>query len=293
MPAEKLTIRDAVAKGATYLKEKGMETPRLDAELLVGEALGLDRLQLYLRMDQPLNEDERLRARELLRRRAAHEPVAYILGRREFRSRDFEVKPGVLIPRPETELLVEHSETNLARRFPDCGGAWRVLEFGVGCGAIGISLAADLPGVHVVGTDISEPAVAMARSNAVRHGVADRIEFRVQPDFAGIEGGFHCLVANPPYIARKDAPAMTRDVIGYEPEVALFAEDDGQYWINYLLATAPPLLVEGGFFACEFGYAMEDRVADAARALGWSDVEIHRDYVGIERHIIATRPPTQ
>lgn len=282
MTGKLLTIGEVVMRAAEYLARHGVETARLDAELLIGHALGLTRLQVYLERDRPMTEAERERARELVRRRAAREPVAYILGKREFRSREFEVTPAVLIPRPETELLVEHALTELERHFGR-GQPLRVLEFGVGCGAIAVSLAAEMPEVEVVATEASPAAAEVARRNAERHGVADRVEVRVQPDFEGIAGPFHALVSNPPYVAESEAATLPPDVVRYEPHQALFGGPDGMRWIEWLMDEGPKRLVAGGFMLFEIGSTQGELVRRAAAVRGLTLEAILPDYAGLPR----------
>ncbi|MBX7244449.1 MAG: peptide chain release factor N(5)-glutamine methyltransferase [Candidatus Sumerlaeaceae bacterium] len=286
MPDKLLTVRECIARSAHYLREKGVGTARLDAELLVGTSTGMDRLQLYLNMDRPLDTGERDRARDLLRRRAAREPMAYILGHREFRSREFEVSPAVLIPRPETELLVDYTIEHLIARFPDANGAYRILELGAGSGAICVSLAAELPGFHIVATEISGAAAEVARRNAARHGVTDRIDFRVQGDFAGIEGPFHAVVSNPPYVSNADAREMEPEVRDHEPHAALFSGNDGLDAIRFLLGSAGTFLVPDGFLIIECGFGQAPTISELARASGWLQNRVYKDYAGIERFVL-------
>jgi release factor glutamine methyltransferase len=280
-----LTVGGVVARAAEFFRGKGIASARLDSELLVGEALGLDRLGVYMNMDKPVSAAERDRARELVRRRGQREPVAYILGRREFHSRDFAVGPGVLVPRPETELLVDLAIEKIRSRFgklPEC----RVLEFGAGSGAICVSIAADLPQVRVVATEISAAALDFARRNAERHGVADRIEFRLQPDFAGIEGPFQALVANPPYVNPADKPAVSPEVMLHEPQVAVFADDAGMALVRQVARDGLPLLAADGFALVEIGAGQDDRAEAAASGIGYSRVEVLPDYAGIPRIVL-------
>jgi release factor glutamine methyltransferase len=233
-----------------------------------------------------MSDEERGRARDLVRRRASHEPVAYILGRREFRSREFEVAPAVLIPRPETELLVERAAMELAARFPDAAGEYRVLELGAGSGAIAVSLAAELPGCHVLATELSGAAAEVARRNAQRHGVAERVEIRVQGDFGGIGGKFHAVVSNPPYIAETDAGTLSPDVARYEPHEALFAGPDGMACIEFLIRESPRLLFPGGFLLMEIGFGMTAGVSGCAEKHGLRVEAVGKDFAGIERMVL-------
>ncbi len=286
---ERLTIDEVVKRAAQYLADKGSPTARLDAELLLGHVLGMTRLQLYLDRERPLHEEELSRMRELVRRRAQHEPVAYIVGHKEFFGRDFRVTPAVLIPRPETELLVETVLHELASRFP-AAATWRVLEFGAGSGAIAVTLAAENERVHVVATELSPAAAEIARENAERHGVASRVEIRVQSDFAGLADPFHALVSNPPYVAEADSASLPPDVRDFEPDEALFGGPDGMRWIEWLLRNSRELLEpRGGFLALEIGAGMSERVHEAGQGQGWQVAKIVPDYAGIERVVVLNR----
>lgn len=282
-----LTVREAIAKGAEFLRNKGVDSARLDAELLVGEATGMNRLQLYLNLDRPLNEPERDRARELLRRRGLREPVAYILGKREFRSREFQVSPAVLIPRPETELLVEQAEQELSKRFAQAEGQYRLLELGAGSGAICVSLAADLANAHIIATEISPQAAEVARQNAQHYGVESRIDLRVQNDFRGITGPFHAIVSNPPYVPEADRPTLSPEVGKYEPAQALFAPDEGTAVLRQLLRQAPGLLLPEGFLLCEIGFGQSARLRTIAEEESMQVEAFLPDYAGIERMMLA------
>lgn len=284
-----LTIREAIAKAADFFRSKGIDTARLDAELMVGKATGMDRLKLYLNMDRPLDGGERERARELLRRRASREPVAYILGQKEFRSREFLVNPAVLIPRPETELLVDRAEEELERRFPEAKGLYRILEFGIGSGAIAVSLAADLSQARIVATEISEDAAKVARENALKHCVHHAVDVRIQADFAGIEGPFHALVSNPPYVDEADKPTLAPEVRDHEPGQALFAEDSGLRHYHFLAREAHRLLHDNGFLLCEVGAGHAPTVAKIGEQNNLREPQLIRDYAGIERIVLLTK----
>lgn len=284
---EALIVRDALAKGADFLAGKGVATPRLDAELLLGQVVGLDRLGLYLNFDRPLNGKEREQARELLRRRGLREPVAYILGRKEFHSREFNVDRRVLIPRPETELLVDAVIEELKRRFAgEEEGGFRILELGVGSGAIAVTLAAELPKATVVATEISPGAAEVARANGERHGVSERIDIRLQPDFSGLQPPFHAVVSNPPYVNPADRETLSPDVREYEPSEALFAGEEGLAIYRQLLRETPPLLVAGGFLAVEIGQGQREAIASVAGERGLAVERVVNDYAGIERVLI-------
>lgn len=277
-----LTIAGVIAKSAAYLAERGSTSPRLDAELLLAHALGTTRLGLYLDSHRPLNAEELARMRELLKRRGRHEPVAYILGRKEFYGRDFVVTPAVLVPRPETECLVEHVLGQLQQRFgPEA--PLDVLEFGTGSGAVAITLALNRRSLRVISTEISPAAAAIARQNAASHGVQDRVSILVQGDFEGVTGPFHAVVANPPYVAECEAECLPPDVRDYEPAEALFGGPDGLRWITWLLEHSAALLAPEGFLAMEIGAGMAERVRREAERRDWAVEAIVPDYHGLER----------
>ena len=284
-----LTLGEVIIRTTDFFRGKGIVTPRLDAELLVGEVLGMDRLQVYLNFDRPMQESEMARARELVRRRAGHEPVAYILGRREFFGRSYEVNPAVLIPRPETELLVEAALGALRDERWSGEAELRVLEFGVGSGVIAVSLAAEEARVQVVATEISPAAAEVARRNAERHGVSDRVTVLVQGDFEGVGDGFHVLAANPPYVDPADKATMMPDVINHEPHEALFADNEGYAAIEQVLAAAPGLLATGGSVIMEVGAGQMGKTKAIAGAAGLGRLSVTKDYAGIERILVAKK----
>jgi release factor glutamine methyltransferase len=206
----------------TYLGDHGSTSARLDSELLCAQALGLRRLDLYLQFDRPLDEQELSAIRELVRRRGKGEPVAYITGQREFYGRGYAVTRDVLVPRPETETLVERALAALRGRTTE---GVRVADLGTGSGCIAISLAAELPGIEVIATDISAPALEVARSNAERLGVA--VTFAEGSWADGLSGHFDLIVSNPPYVTTGELESVDRDVRDFEPHGALLGGDGG------------------------------------------------------------------
>ena len=275
------TIRSVLAWARGYLQAKGSPSPRLDAELLLAHALAKDRMHLYLDLDRPLLEGELASYRNLLKRRGEREPVAYILGHREFYSRDFAVNGNVLIPRPETEILVEKA-VELA---PESG---EVFEIGVGSGAVIVSILLERPDLRGCGTDISEAAIAVARENARVHGVEDRLRLETGDLFEGFSGKFPVIVANPPYVSFGDASLLQEDVLRYEPAQALFAGNDGLDIIRRIVAQASGHLVPGGRLIMEIGHAQRG----AVEKLIWENGELKllqwiRDLAGSDRAVIA------
>lgn len=280
-----ITARVILAKTIDFFTAKEIPSARLDAEILLASVLDYDRLRLYMNLDRPMNETELDRARELVRRRAAFEPVAYILGRKEFAGRDFVVRPGVLIPRPDTEILVEEAARELRTRFENADQVY-ILEFGIGSGAISVSLMAEDNRVRVVATEINETAALTARENATAHGVADRLDIRLQPDFVNIDGPFHAIVSNPPYIDPADKSTLARDIIDHEPHEALFAENAGLHWYETLAAVASRMLLPDGFIAVEIGHNQRSAVENIFREHGLTIVRTVQDYGQNDRVII-------
>jgi release factor glutamine methyltransferase len=244
-------------------KKEGLATPRLDAELLLAEALATDRVGLYTHFDQPLQPGELARFKELIRRRLRREPVAYILGEREFWSLPLRVTPDVLIPRPETETLVAEALRILA---PPEGKDFHILEIGTGSGAISIALARELPAAKVVATDLSPKALAIAEENAERSGVRERIQFLPGNLFDPVEKGdaFDLIVTNPPYIPRGQFPSLMPEVRDYEPKVALDGGKDGLDFFRRVLPAVDKYLRPGGWFLAEMGAGQDRQILEIA-----------------------------
>jgi len=272
------SVREALGAAVDGLAAAGVEDPRLDAELLLGEAMGRDRAAL---MAEPSAEVPPAAARqfgEMVRRRLRREPVAYILGRKGFRRLELEVDPRVLIPRPETELLVE-----LALELRPA----RVLDVGTGSGAIALAVADELPEAEVTATDTSPPALEVARVNAQRLGLSDRVRF-VEGTLADDERGWDLILANLPYVAERDWASLQPEVTRYEPREALLAGPDGLDAYRALIPGCAPHLSRyaeqrRGALAVEVGAGQAPAVAELMRAAGFGEVEVRRDLAGIER----------
>jgi release factor glutamine methyltransferase len=247
---------------------------RLDAQLLLAHILGVTRARLVSHPEAPCGAQDAARYDELLGRRAAGEPLAYLVGHREFWSLDLAVGPAVLVPRPETELLVERA---LARGPATAG---RVADLGTGSGAVALALASERPHWHVVATDISPAALAVARSNAVALGLA-HVEFRLGDWYAALAGElFDMLVSNPPYVAAAD-PALL--LLQHEPQLALTPGADALASLRTLAAGAAAHLVLGGWLLLEHGAGQGPQVRDALVLAGFRHVRSHRDLAGHER----------
>lgn len=289
------TILEILRWTTGHFRDKGVSEPRTSAEVLLAHALGLSRLDLYLRHDQPLTPEELARFKVFVLRRRTGEPVAYITGHKEFWSLDFKVTPAVLIPRPETETLV----ASVLEVFPQktvnskqkTGIEWG-LEVGVGSGALIIALARELPQVRWVGVDISGPALAVARENAARHGVADRISFLRGNLLSALKAGsrFHLLVANLPYVPRPVWEELPKDIKEFEPREALLGGTDGLDLIRPLVQAAPGILQPRGWLALEVADGMAPKVTEVMEKSGeYEQVEKIPDYLGIQRVIRARR----
>ena len=290
--AEKyLTLGQAVLRGARFLSAAGIESARLDAEVLLRHVLGLQSEQFYLSTERRLGEEEQAGFVIALRRRSEHEPMAYITGRKEFWSRDFLVAPAVLIPRPETEILVEVG-LEIARRAQVESGL-RIIDVGTGSGAVAVTLAKELPQAEIAATDISAAALQIARENAERHGVADKIRFLEGDLFGalGKEGSiFHLVVCNPPYVGKADLAALPPEIRSWEPTAALDGGIDGLDYYRRLVAEAHRHLAVGGHAVLEIGAEM---AGDVSRLFDEADcyaaVSVYQDYAGNDRVISARK----
>jgi release factor glutamine methyltransferase len=268
-----------------FFRRECLATPRLDAEVLLAETLGVDRVGLYTHFDQPLQPEELARFKKWIRRRLQHEPMAYIIGKREFWSLTFKVTPDVLIPRPETEILVAEALKVLScpeqteRNF-------RILEIGTGSGAISVALAKELPSASLVATDLSEKALSIAQENALRHGVRERIHFLQGDLFGPLEKGsaFELIITNPPYIAHDDFPSLSPEVRDFEPRVALDGGKDGLTFFRKVLPRVGEFLSPEGWFLAEIGAGQEQKIRQMAQGNPeLASCDFVPDLAGIER----------
>jgi release factor glutamine methyltransferase len=270
-------------RAAAFLAARGVESARLEAEVLLADALGSDRGRLYL--ERAVSEAVRLRFAELLDRRGRREPLQHLRGRQEFFSRDFVVDPCVLIPRPETERLIE-TVLGLLRPIERP----RILDVGTGSGVIAVTLALELPDARIFATEVSAAALDVAKENARRLGVGERIEFRsgdlVAP-FAGER--FDLVVSNPPYVPSEEIAGLSPEVRDHEPRVALDGGADGLEFYRRLAACVDGVLAERGWLAVEIGFGQGDAVRRIFSQSGAPAVEVERDLEGIERVVVVRR----
>jgi release factor glutamine methyltransferase len=283
-------LLDVSRKAAGVLGERGFGAARLEAEVLLAGVLGLKRLDLYLQHDRPLLPEELERYRAAVRRRLKHEPVQYILGTAAFRNLNLRVDRRVLIPRPETELLAGAVLDWSKMR----GRRGAVLDIGTGSGAIALSLAGEGEFVTVVASDASGDALDVARDNAARLGLSDRIEFREGSLFNVVRDGerFDIIVSNPPYVAELERASLAADVVEHEPAAALFAGADGLAVIGGIVAGAPPRLERGGLLALEIGAGQGQAVLELMERTGrYVAPRVERDLAGRDRMALAEMPP--
>jgi release factor glutamine methyltransferase len=279
------TRRASLKEAVALMKEAGLDTPVLDARLIVQHALGVGWETLFLKEDQPLADDERLRLEQELGRRAAHEPVSRIVGRRHFWTLDLIVSPDTLDPRPDTETLVE---AVLAAR-PDRSPAYRMLDFGTGTGALLLALLAEYPAASGIGIDCSAGALAVASVNARDHGLEPRAAFRLGNWGQAVEGIFDLIVSNPPYIRQGDLAGLPRDVRDYDPVLALDGGADGLDAYRALLPAIPALLAPQGLAVVEIGEGQGDSVTAIAAESGLTLVGRRNDLGGVQRALSFAR----
>ena len=294
MRKEDMTVRQALQEGAALLSQMGIESARLDAELLLGKALGCLREKLYLDYEMVLGISVKDLYYSLLERRARREPLCYIIGRREFWSLDLYITPEVLVPRPETELLVEVTlalAKELNKNHPI-----KILDLGTGSGAIAVSLAKELSDVEIWATDLSARALEVARTNVLRHGVEEKIHFLQGDAFGPVRGQlkfFDLVVSNPPYVRRREFKNLPPEVRDWEPKLALDGGADGLDFYRRIMEETHLCLADGGFLALEIGADMGAEVCRLITSGGcYSAVSVRQDYAGRDRVVVARKLPS-
>ncbi|HWR02024.1 MAG TPA: peptide chain release factor N(5)-glutamine methyltransferase [Chlorobaculum sp.] len=286
MVEKEWNVVDLLKTTTEFFTGRNIDEPRLSAELLLGHVLGMERMQLYLSHDRPISERELVAFRECTRQRLQGRPVQYIAGEAFFYGNRFSVDERVLIPRPETELVLEHGMERLATGSISLGEAPVILDIGTGSGCIAVTLAVRNPGARLTAADISKDALDVAERNAEAHGVADRIRFvladALDASFVGAVGGpFDMVISNPPYIPEPEWATLQDEVRRYEPRLALVAPEGFEYYRS-IVAMAPKLLRKGGVLCFE----LHADGADGVRSLigsGFSDVQVVQDYGRFDR----------
>ncbi len=273
-----------------HLRNHEVDSPRLAAEILLAHCLHCARIELYTRFDHCPSDQQLTDYRQLVKRAADHEPIAYLVGEKEFYSLRFKVTPDVLVPRPETELLVAAAVEHL-RTLKRPGAVWDVCT---GSGCVGIAIASQVEGTWVLATDISARAITVAQQNVKVHNLTDRVVCCVAdllnlPRLPGDRNEFDVITANPPYVGEGDEVAQE---VTHEPPIALYAAANGLEFVDRIVRTSPHFLVTGGILAIEFGYGHGDAVRDSIVAEGhFEEPRILKDHQGIERAAVAKRGP--
>ncbi len=281
-----ITVLEVIKKTTDFLNVKGVESPRLNAELIVGHALGLKRMQLYLQFERPLSEGELEKIRPLVRRRGQREPVQYILGETEFAGLRIKVDRRALIPRPETELLVEL----VCARLPN--PPTRILDLGTGTGAIALALAKHYPEASVTALDVSADALALAKENEKFCALDGRVSWLESSWFQALppESQFDLVIANPPYLSTEETAQAHPEIREHEPATALTGSaPDGLGDLCHILSSADRHLASGGLLALETGIAQHAALIRQATECGFAHVESVRDLTGRDRFLFASR----
>lgn len=279
------TIASLIQWGSAYLEDKGFESPRLTVELLLAHGLRCRRIDLFLEFDKPLSSEELARFMELFERRLANEPLQYITGEAHFMGLVFSVDRRVLIPRPETEILVERTLDLL--RTSSAHDPLTVLDIGTGSGNISVSIAHYVKNVHVTAIDVSDDALTVARQNASQYRVNDRIVFERADIFTDVEKlpsrGFDCIVSNPPYITQDQSNALSPEIIQYEPPVAVFGAENGLLFFQRIADAGKRLLKSRGWVVVETAYDQASDVKSIFEQEGYRAIQIFKDYDGNDR----------
>ena len=273
-----MTVLEVLQSTTAYFKKRDIESPRLNAEHLLAHTLQRRRIELYLEFERPLAETELAPLRELVRRRGQGEPLQHLLGTVEFSGRVFLCDKRALVPRPETEELVELLKPKIQ------SSKSKIVDVGTGSGVIALTLAAQFPEAEVDAVDISDDALALARENAARLGLEGRVRFAKGNLLTEIQGAFDLIVGNLPYVATGDRPALSREVL-HDPEVAVFAGERGDELVRELINTARDRLRPGGMLALEVGIGQADNLALLLTEKNYHDIASIRDYCGVTRFL--------
>ncbi|MBW2359023.1 MAG: peptide chain release factor N(5)-glutamine methyltransferase [Deltaproteobacteria bacterium] len=286
-------IKDLLKVTADYLKEKEIDSPRLTAEILLSHQLNTDRVNLYLNFDQPLTEKEISGYRSLIKRRLRHEPIQYITGSQEFWSLDFMVDPQVIIPRPESELLVEQAINRVGANFAPQNQSPKILDLGTGSGALAISVAKEVPQARFWATDLSAAALSLARSNAEKHGVSERIQFMrgdLWDPIINLDITFDIIISNPPYITSEEYNDLAPEVRDYEPRLALDGHEGGMYFIEKIIQGGLDYLSPGGWLIMEMSPDQTEKALVLVEQIkGYGEKTRIKDYSHIYRVVMAQK----
>jgi release factor glutamine methyltransferase len=273
-----MTVLEVLQSSTDYFKKRGVESPRLNAEHLLAHVLNRKRIELYLEFERVLTEAELAPLRELVKRRGRGEPLQHLLGTVEFAGRSFLCDKRALVPRPETEQLVELLYSKIENRES------KILDVGTGSGVIALSLAAKFPEAKITATDVSEDALALARENAERLNLTSRVEFVRSDLLPYVDHVYDLIVANLPYVSTRDRDTLSREV-RHDPETALFGGERGDEIVRKLIGAAPSHLAPGGLLALEVGLGQADDLAALMAEKNYHDIKTERDYAGVIRFL--------
>jgi len=282
-----LTVLHALNKSTDYLEQKGIESPRMNAELLLADILKCKRLELYLMYDRPLTEKELTEYREYLKRRSTFEPAQYIIGTVEFYGLEFKVSPAVLIPRPETEILVE-SVINFVNKEDKL----RIMDIGSGSGNISIAIAVNLANAYVTGIEVSESAIKIAEENLKKYNCNKRVSF-LNCDILSVNRDeltdFDIIVSNPPYVSKEDYGKVQKEILNYEPNIAVTDFYDGFKFYREIISLAAQILKPDGKIFLEIAQGQSKKINEIMKENNFKDVSIVQDYQKIDRVIYGVK----
>ncbi len=276
------TVLEVLQSTTAYFERHKVESPRLNAEHLIGHVLGKTRMDLYLEFERTLSEAELIPLRDLVKRRGQGEPLQHLLGTVEFYGQTFAIDKRALVPRPETEELVELLGLEIRGRKSEI----RIVDVGTGSGVIALSLAKEFPEAEILAVDISEDALALAKENAARLGLSGRVQFRKGDLLENLDERFDLIVANLPYVSMQDRHILAREVL-HDPDVALFAGPTGEELVGRVIEQAPGHLNAGGLLALEIGINQSEGLTGLLRQKNYHDIQSKKDYSGITRFLLA------
>jgi release factor glutamine methyltransferase len=275
-----MTVLEVLQATTAYFKKRNVENPRLNAEHLLAHVLGRKRIELYLDFERKLTETELTPLRDLVKRRSEGEPLQHLLGTVEFCGHVFLCDKRAMVPRPETEELVEFLKSEIQDPKSE------IVDVGTGSGVISLSLAAEFPEARILAVDVSDDALALAQENAARLNLGDRVQVLKSRLLENVEGAFDLIVANLPYISTQDRHALSREVL-HDPEIALFAGTRGDELVRELIADAPSRLRPGGMLALEIGLGQSEALLSALAEKNYRDICSKNDYNGVTRFLFA------
>lgn len=285
---ESVTVLEVIQRSTDFLAKKGVESPRLQIELLLAHALKIPRLNLYLNFERPLSDAEIDEARQMVKRRGNREPLQHIIGSTSFCGLEMRVTPAVLVPRPETELLAERAWKFLNTLTPDKSGTVAALDFGTGSGCLSVAIAVNAPAARICAMDVSEDALELAFQNAAIHRVSERIQFVRGNGFESLAAQrFDLMVSNPPYIPSREIETLQPEVRNHDPRLALDGGEDGLDFYRAFASRAKDFLSPTGKLMLEFGDGQDEPIRRLLADHAWNIESIERDYTGCPRFLVA------